>query len=150
MDSKSTEAVNIASSDTARFYKKVDKTSDCWLWTASTRGKTGYGAFKIQGKVVDAHRLSYQIHKGQIADGMLVCHTCDNRLCVNPDHLWLGTYQDNWIDALQKGRAKAPDNKHRIKHPSISQYRKGCRCEECKECKRQYDREYKLRDPLAE
>jgi len=123
--------------DRHRFFSKVMKTDECWLWIASLRGKTGYGAFKYQGKVYDTHRFSYMIHNGEIPTGMLVCHTCDNRQCVNPEHLWLGTYRDNWIDAMQKGRAKAPDNKHLIKHPSISAYRRGCRCEACRELKRQ-------------
>jgi len=131
--------------DIERFMQKVIKGDGCWLWTASLRGKTGYGAFKISGKVMDAHRLSYMIHKGEIPEGMLVCHTCDNRQCVNPAHLWLGSYRDNWMDAINKGRATHPTNEHLRKHPSISAYRKGCRCDECRDVKRAYDREYKLR-----
>lgn len=121
-----------------RFLNKVDKTDGCWNWTASLRGKTGYGAFKINKKVIDAHRMSYLIHKGDIPSGMYVCHTCDNRTCVNPDHLFLGTAKDNWQDGFDKGRIKiinAIDPEILKKHPSIGAYNRGCRCNECKSLK---------------
>ena len=75
----------------------------CWLWTGS-HNKTGYGYLHAYGGLVLAHRFSYMLHKGPIPDGLFVCHACDVRDCVNPDHLWLGTQTDNMHDASVKGR----------------------------------------------
>lgn len=116
-----------------RFFDKINKTETCWIWTAGSRGKTGYGAFKFNGKVIDAHRVSYQIHKGYIPTSMYVCHTCDDRKCVNPEHLFLGTAKDNHQDAVNKGRVIYGWNTEKLKkHPSRGAYNRGCRCDECK------------------
>lgn len=97
--------------DLDRFWSKVFKTRTipaedaCWLWMGSCpelRG--GYGQFKLNGKNPFAHRLSYEIACGEIPPGMFVCHTCDNRRCVRPSHLFLGTHQDNMTDCLNKDR----------------------------------------------
>lgn len=91
-----------------RFWKYVQKTQDCWIWIGATRGKSGYGTLKVSGKSQGSHRISWLIHFGEIPKAMCVCHHCDNRLCVKPDHLFLGTQRDNIMDAVRKGRQVPP------------------------------------------
>ena len=86
-----------------RFFKYVKKTNTCWVWTGC-RVSNRYGNILINGKHTLAHRYSYELHKGKIANGLYVCHKCDNGLCVNPDHLFLGTQLDNMRDMIKKGR----------------------------------------------
>lgn len=87
-----------------RFWSKVDKGSKCWVWTAGTDKR--YGVFWSKNRMSKAHRVSYEIKHGPIPKDMKVCHHCDNTLCVNPKHLFLGTQKDNIIDAKKKGRLR--------------------------------------------
>jgi hypothetical protein len=75
----------------------------CHYWIGNQRKKQGYGGFRYNGKMMLAHRVSYLLNKGEIGDKH-VLHSCDNPYCVNPDHLFLGTHQDNMSDMKKKGR----------------------------------------------
>ncbi len=91
-----------------RFWGKVRKAQGCWEWQACVND-AGYGIFGVQNKRIDrAHRISFRLAKGEIPAGMFVCHKCDNRKCVKPSHLFLGTNQDNVADMIAKGRNSTP------------------------------------------
>lgn len=89
-----------------RLISNIKINDKCWEWQGNL-GKNGYGKIRNNLEHWSTHRLSYFIFKGEIPDDILVCHTCDNKKCINPDHLYLGTHKDNAQDALKKGLLKS-------------------------------------------
>lgn len=85
------------------FYKNTTRKGSCWIWNGLP-GSDGYGKTKYMGRTARAHRVSYQIAHGPIGEGLCVCHRCDTAMCINPEHLFLGTSKENTQDASAKGR----------------------------------------------
>lgn len=97
----------------SRFFSQIMKTPTCWLWKHPSH-KFGYGWFYTRNGAILSHRLSYQIHNGDIPNGMHVLHKCDNPPCVNPKHLYVGTNQDNGLDKTNKNRWSEQNLKLRV------------------------------------
>jgi HNH endonuclease len=89
-----------------RFWDRVNRGPGCWEWTAGL-GSHGYGSLSVGGKLETTHRISWRLHFGPIPDGLHVLHHCDNKRCVRPDHLYLGSEADNSADRKARGRAGA-------------------------------------------
>jgi hypothetical protein len=92
-----------------RFWSKINKDTEsgCYEWKGNL-DKNEYGRFKVNYKDVRAHRFSYELHHGEIPEGMLVLHSCDNPKCVNPNHLSIGTHKENMLDRNNKNRQYKP------------------------------------------
>lgn len=106
-----------------RFWTKVEKTSTCWLWTAATvtpmprSPHIKYGVIGLGGRgagIRRAHRVSYELCTGPIPRGLVIRHTCDNTLCVNPAHLILGTQADNVRDMAERGRVRNQNQEKKV------------------------------------
>lgn len=102
---------------TERFWSKVDKSGECWLWTAN-KDRRGYGQFFWQGRPQIATHFAWELANGPIPDGLWVLHRCDVPSCVRVEHLFLGTHTDNMQDMIAKGRqGRVPhDNYSRGEH----------------------------------
>lgn len=121
----------------SRFWAKVDKAEGCWLWTGKCN-RDGYGYIDDRG----AHRVAYELSKGPIPTGLFVCHSCDNKRCVNPSHLWAGGAAANTQDMIAKGRGNHQRKTH-CAHgheftPENTRLWRGAR--HCRACKRARDR----------
>lgn len=101
-----------------RFWGRVNRRgdNDCWEWQRG-RGTCGYGRFWLNGKTRNAHRVAWELTYGDLPDEMCVLHSCDNRSCVNPSHLFLGTQEDNTRDRHQKGRDACGERSGRHTQP---------------------------------
>lgn len=96
-----------------KFEDRYSRGPGCWEWQ-DARTSAGYGELMVQGRMWTAHRYSWVLVHGPIPDGLFVCHRCDNRRCVRPDHLFLGTASDNLRDAAAKGRNVAQAHPERL------------------------------------
>lgn len=120
----------VQGSDRARFFKYVPnaEADECWEWQ-STRNHRGYGKFWLNGRTAVAHRVAYEMSKGPIPAGMQVRHTCDNRACVNPAHLLVGTGKDNARDALERDRYRrgSANGRAKLTASQVDEIREGWR-----------------------
>lgn len=100
----------------ARFWRKVAKTDDCWIWLGA-RNADGYGNVRVGSRTYKAHRLAWEMAYGPIPDGLYACHRCDRPACVRPDHLFLGDQWANIGDAARKGRMASGERNGHATHP---------------------------------
>jgi hypothetical protein len=99
----------------------------CVIYTGQNNGR--YGQIEYKRKTYLVHRVSYQLKKGAIPDGMCVCHSCDTPLCINPDHLWLGTYSDNTQDMLKKNRGNFINRNKKISDDQVNSIKYEISCD---------------------
>lgn len=101
-----------------RFHDLVDRRDDgCWIWRGAV-GTNGYGQIKAFGRMVSAHRFAFELYSGPIPDGAMLLHSCDNKMCVNPDHLRPGTAAENMQEAAERGRLPRGPRHHNFGRPN--------------------------------
>lgn len=112
--------VNFTDKERNHFWSKVQKSNDCWLWQGGKPGRK-YGQYFLRQKRVGTHRVAWMMSRNRgIPQGMFICHHCDNPQCVRPEHLFLGTAQDNSDDKCKKGRQAKGDTQGLRKHPGTA------------------------------
>lgn len=120
------------------FDRSTPQKTGCIEWNGAIT-KSGYGHLKLGNKYVYAHRLSFELSGGILPKGYFACHSCDNKKCINPKHIFSGTNSDNIRDAQKKGIMKI------AQHGTDSMYTKGCKCCECKSAHAKAHRNYMAR-----
>jgi hypothetical protein len=141
-----------------RFWAKVNKTETCWLWTGAKDARRGYGSISVNGRSVGVHRVSYEMHKGPIPDGLEIDHLCRVRSCVNPDHLRAVTQRENTLAGTSfsainakrtecvNGHEFTPENTYTYVRSDSATGNLG---RLCRTCLRINDRRYKERETIA-